>query len=325
MSKVTSQRIYANLTELVGNTPLLDVTDAVPGAQARILAKLEFFNPASSVKDRTSLSIVQEAIADGRLKPGGTIVEASSGNTGIALAWIGAALGYRVVIAMPDDVSTERRGLLAALGAEVELTPGPESMAGANRRAGELVEEIEGAFLAGQGGNSANPKIHRETTGPEIWRDTAGEVDFFVSTTGTGGTMTGAGEYLKSQNPEVKVIAVEPAEAPVLRNGGEGFNPHLIQGIIGGNGIPPVLDLDLADEVLDVPGAEAYRVARELAESQGLIVGISSGAALHAAEQLATREENKGKTIVAIFPDSGERYLSTGLYSGNIPTAGEAV
>ncbi|GGE68939.1 cysteine synthase A [Nesterenkonia cremea] len=318
-------RIYSNPTELVGNTPLLDVTAAVPGARATVLAKLEFYNPASNVKDRTALSIVQTAIAEGKLPPGGTIVEASSGNTGIALAWVGAALGYTVIIAMPDDASVERRSLLEALGAEVVLTPGKDAMAGANQRAGQIVEETPGAFLAGQGGNPANPKIHRETTGPEIWRDTDGQLDFFVATTGTGGTMTGAGEYLKSQNPEVQVVAVEPAEAPVLRNGGEGFNPHLIQGIIGGNGIPPVLDLELADDVLDVPGAEAYRVARELAGSMGLLVGISSGAALHAAGQLAVRPENEGKTIVTVFADSGERYLSTGLYSGKIPAAGEAV
>ncbi|GAB3850736.1 cysteine synthase A [Nesterenkonia populi] len=316
-------RIFSNLTELVGGTPLLDVTAAVPGSKARILAKLEYFSPASSVKDRTALSIVQTAVAEGKLKPGGTVVEASSGNTGIALAWIGAALGYKVIIAMPDDASVERRGLLEALGAEVVLTPGKDAMAGANQRAGQIVEETPGAFLSGQGGNPANPKVHRETTGPEIWADTDGELDFLVATTGTGGTFTGAAEYLKSQNPRVQAVAVEPAEAPVLR-GGE-FSPHLIQGIIGGNGVPPVLELELADEILDVPGAEAYRVARELAHSVGLLVGISSGAALHAAEQLAVRPENEGRTIVAVFPDGGERYLSTGLYTGDIPTPGERV
>lgn len=316
-------RIYSNPTELVGNTPLLDVTSAVPDARATVLAKLEYYNPASNVKDRTALSIVQTAAEEGKLPPGGTIVEASSGNTGIALSWVGAALGYKVIIAMPDDASVERRSLLEALGAEVVLTPGKDAMAGANQRAGQIVEETPGAFLSGQGGNPANPKVHRETTGPEIWRDTDGDVDFFVATAGTGGTMTGAGEYLKAQNPEVKVVAVEPAEAPVLK-GGE-FSPHLIQGIIGGNGVPPVLQLELADEILDVPGAEAYRVARELASSLGLLVGISSGAALHAAAQLAIRPENEGKTIVTVFADSGERYLSTGLYSGEIPTPGEAV
>lgn len=316
-------RVFSNLTELVGGTPLLDVTSAFAQSHARVLGKLEYFNPASSVKDRTALSIVQSAVQEGKLPPGGTIVEASSGNTGIALAWVGAALGYRVVIAMPDDVSVERRSLLAALGAEVVLTPGQEAMAGANQRAGEIVDQTPGAFLSGQGGNPANPKVHHETTGPEIWRDTDGEVDILVATAGTGGTLTGAGGYLKAQNPQVQVVAVEPAEAPVLR-GGE-FSPHLIQGIIGGNGVPPVLELDLADEILDVPGAEAYRMAREVAQSLGLLVGISSGAALHAAEQLAVRPENAGKTIVTVLPDSGERYLSTGLYSGKIPQAGERV
>lgn len=316
-------RVASSLTDLVGGTPLLDVTPALPGARARVLGKLESFNPASSVKDRTALAIVRAAVADGRLTPGGTIVEASSGNTGIALAWIAAALGYRLIILLPDDVSLERRHLLEALGAEVVLTPGVDAMAGANQRAGEIVERLPGAFLSGQGGNPANPATHHETTGPEIWADTDGEVDVLVATTGTGGTITGAGSYLKERNPAPQVVAVEPAEAPVLR-GGE-FAPHLIQGIIGGNGIPPVLDLDVVDEILDVPGADAYRAAREVARTLGLLVGVSSGAALVAAGQLAAGEENAGRTIVAVLPDSGERYLSTGLYAGELPVAGRAV
>ncbi|WP_080791833.1 cysteine synthase A [Corynebacterium pacaense] len=316
-------RIYGNLTELVGRTPLLDITDAIPGAKARVLAKLEYFNPASSVKDRTALSIVQAAVADGRLKPGGTIVEASSGNTGIALAWIGAALGYRVIITLPDDVSLERRGLLEALGAEVVLTPGVNAMAGANQRASQIVEDNPGAFLSGQGGNPANTRIHRDTTGPEVWEDTDGEVDFLVATAGTGGTITGSGSYLKERNPDITVVGVEPAEAPVL-SGGK-FQPHLIQGIIGGDGLPPILDITLIDEIIGAPGAEAFRIAREIARKKGLIVGISSGAAIWVAEKLATRPGNEGKTIVAVLPDGGERYLSTGLYTGEIPTPGQRV
>ena len=316
-------RIAASLAELVGGTPLLDVTAAVHGARARILAKLEFFNPASSVKDRTALAIVRAAEADGRLRPGGTIVEASSGNTGIALAWIGASLGYRVIIALPEDVSLERRGLLAALGAEVVLTPGVDAMAGANQRAGQIVDATPGAFLSGQGGNAANPATHHDTTGPEIWRDTDGGVDALVATAGTGGTVTGAGSFLREQKPGIHVVAVEPAEAPVL-SGGE-FQPHLIQGIVGGNGIPPVLDLDVVDEIIAVPGADAYEAARGLARSHGLLVGISSGAALLEAAELARREAFAGKTIVAVFPDGGERYLSTGLYEGRTPQAGQRV
>ena len=316
-------RIAATLAELVGDTPLLDVTSAIPDARGRVLAKLEYFNPASSVKDRTALAIVRAAEADGRLRPGGTIVEASSGNTGIALAWIGVALGYRVIICLPDDVSLERRGLLEALGAEIQLTPGVDAMAGANQRANAIVEADPSAFLSGQGGNPANPATHHDTTGPEIWRDTDGDVDAFVATAGTGGTVTGAGSYLKEQKPGLHVVAVEPAEAPVL-SGGE-FHPHLIQGIVGGNGIPPVLDLDVVDEILAVPGADAYAAARGLARSHGLLVGISSGAALLAAGELARRPEYEGHTIVAVFPDGGERYLSTGLYEGHVPEAGRAV
>jgi len=305
--------ISASLTDLVGNTPLLDLTRLFPDSPARILGKLEYFNPASSVKDRTALAIVRAAEADGRLKPGGTIIEASSGNTGIALAWIGTSLGYRVIIALPDDVSLERRSLLSALGAEIVLTPGNDAMAGANQEAGRILESLPGAFLAGQGGNAANPSIHEHTTGPEIWADTDGEVDIFVATIGTGGTITGTATYLRSKNPHVQIIGVEPAEAPVL-NGGT-FTPHIIQGIIGGSSIPPVLDLELINEVIDVSGADSIRLSREAARTEGLLVGISSGAALEAARVLAARPENAGKTIVAILPDSGERYLTTALYA----------
>lgn len=310
-------KIHASLTDLVGHTPLVDLTRLFPNSAARVVAKLESFNPAASVKDRTALAIVRAAEADGSLAPGGTIIEASSGNTGIALAWIGASLGYRVIIALPDDVSLERRSLLAALGAEVVLTPGKNAMAGANQKAGELLESNPGAFLAGQGGNPANPVTHERTTGPEIWADTDGTVDFLVATVGTGGTITGAGRYLRSKNPRVRLVGVEPAEAPVLNGGG--FTPHLIQGIIGGDSIPPVLELDLLDEIIDVPGAEAIALSREAARTEGLLVGISSGAALAAARVLADRPENAGTTIVVILPDSGERYLSAALYAAFEP------
>jgi cysteine synthase A len=306
-------KIHASLTDLVGNTPLVELKRLFPDAPARVIAELEYFNPAASVKDRTALAIVRAAEADGRLVPGGTIIEASSGNTGIALAWIGASLGYRVIIALPDDVSLERRSLLAALGAEVVLTPGRNAMAGANQKAGELLESLPGAFLAGQGGNPANPFTHEHTTGPEIWADTDGTVDILVATVGTGGTITGAGRFLRAQKPGIQLVGVEPAEAPVLNGGG--FVPHLIQGIVGGDSIPPVLDLDQLDEVIDVPGAEAIAVSRAAARTEGLLVGISSGAALAAARVLAERPENAGKTIVAVLPDSGERYLSAALYA----------
>lgn len=305
-------RIVDNVTELVGQTPLVRLGRLAPAGGATVLAKLEFFNPASSVKDRTALSIVRAAEADGRLQPGGTIIEATSGNTGIALAWIGVVLGYRVIIVMPDDVSHERRALLRALGAELVLTPGVDAMAGANQEAGRIVERTPGAFLSGQGGNPANPSIHFTTTGPEIWEATEGNVDVFVATTGTGGTLTGTGKFLKSKNPNVKVVAVEPAEAPVLA-GGE-FQPHKIQGIIGGNGIPPVLDLEVADEIIDIPQDEAIAVARDLIAKEGIIAGISSGASIAAALRLAARPELAGKTIVAIVPDTGERYISTELF-----------
>lgn len=303
-------RVFEDPTQLVGGTPLLRLTRLFPHAE--VLAKLEYFNPLGSVKDRTALAIVRAAEADGRLQPGGTIVEATSGNTGIALAWIGAALGYRVVIVMPDDVSTERRVLLRAFGAELVLSAGDDGMAGANALAGEIIAATPGAFLSGQGGNPANPATHRSGTGPEIWADTGGQVDILVATAGTGGTITGAGGFLRERNPELRIYAVEPAEAPVL-NGGR-FVPHKIQGIAGGDALPPVLDVGLVDETIDVPGDEAIAVAREAIRTEGILIGISGGAALAAARVLGEREENAGKVIVAVIPDTGERYISTELF-----------
>ncbi|GAA2184238.1 cysteine synthase A [Brooklawnia cerclae] len=305
-------RIHQSLTELVGHTPLLQLQHLAGSDRARVLVKLEFFNPLASVKDRTALSIVRAAERDGRLRPGGTIVEATSGNTGIALAWIGACLGYCVVLVMPDDVSTERRLLLKGLGAQLELTPGTEGMAGANRRAGEIIDAIPGAFLSGQGGNPANPAVHESTTGPEIWADTDGQVDAVVAATGTGGTISGTGRFLRRFNPDVAVIGVEPDEAPVL-NGGE-WRPHKIQGITGGSGVPPVTDQELIDEVLRVPQDEAIAFARRAMTEEGLVVGISSGAVLAGLARLAERPEFEGKTLVGVLADTGERYLSTELF-----------
>lgn len=313
MSELRKLNIAADLTELVGGTPLVQVNRMAPEGGARVLAKLESANPAASIKDRTALAIVEAAEADGRLRPGGTIIEATSGNTGIALAWIGAVRGYRVIIVMPDDVSDERRTLLRALGAELVLTPGPEAMAGANQEAGRILERRPEAFLSGQGGNPANPSVHERTTGPEIWADTAGEVDILVATVGTGGTLTGAGKYLKARNRDIRVVAVEPAEAPVLAGGS--FQPHKIQGIIGGDGLPPVLELEIADEIIGVPQQRAIETAREALSSEGLLVGVSSGAALEAARELAGRPENAGQTVVVVLPDTGERYLSSELFA----------
>ena len=303
-------RVYESPIELVGRTPLLRLANLFP--DATVLGKLEFFNPAGSVKDRTALSIVRAAEADGRLKPGGTILEATSGNTGIALAWIGASLGYKVIICMPDDVSHERRALLRALGAELVLTPGKDAMAGANQEAGRILERTPGAFLSGQGGNPANPYVHFTTTGPEIWEDTGGQVDVLVSTVGTGGTITGVGSYLRSKNPKLKIYAVEPSEAPVL-SGGQ-FSPHKIQGIIGGNGFPPVLDTDLYDEVISVPSDVAIDTARELIAVEGLFAGVSAGANIAAARIVAARPEHQGQTIVTFLCDTGERYVSSELF-----------
>ncbi|MGO1833846.1 Cysteine synthase [Actinomycetales bacterium JB111] len=317
MTAISATAIAENAIDLVGRTPLVRIGRLLADADgtpppATVLGKLEAFNPASSIKDRTTLSIVRAAEADGRLKPGGTILEATSGNTGIAFAWIGALLGYRVVIVLPDDVSVERRALIRSFGADLVLTPGADGMAGANQYANRLVEEDPTLFLSGQGGNPANPDVHFTTTGPEIWADTGGAVDVVVATTGTGGTLSGAGRFLRTKNPDVRIVGVEPAEAPVL-SGGE-WQPHKIQGITGGNGVPPVTDLELIDEIVTVPQDEAIDWARRAARTEGLLLGVSSGAALHAASRIARRPEHAGQTIVAILPDGGERYVSSELF-----------
>jgi cysteine synthase len=305
-------RIYDDVTTLIGNTPLVRLNRVTEGAGATVLAKLEFYNPASSVKDRIGVSIVDAAEASGELPPGGTIVEATSGNTGIALAMVGAARGYQVVLAMPETMSKERRALLRAFGAELVLTPGAEGMKGAVARAQQIAAERPGAVLARQFANEANPAIHRRTTAEEIWADTDGEVDIFVAGIGTGGTITGVGQVLKERKPEVKVVAVEPAESPILNGGQPG--PHKIQGI-GANFVPEILDTSVYDEVFDVDADTSVRVARETAKQEGILVGLSSGAAIHAAIEIAKRPENEGKTIVVIVPSFGERYLTSILYS----------
>ncbi len=305
-------RIYNNATELVGNTPLVRLNKLTEGLGATVLAKLEFYNPASSVKDRIGVSIVDAAEASGELPPGGTIVEATSGNTGIALAFVGAARGYKVVLTMPETMSNERKMLLKAYGAETVLTPGSEGMKGAVQRAEQIAAETEGAVLARQFANEANPAIHRKTTAEEIWNDTDGEVDIVVSGIGTGGTITGVGQVLKDRKPQVRIVAVEPAESPILSGGQPG--PHKIQGI-GANFVPEILDTSIYDEVLPVDADTAVKVARRAATEEGLLVGLSSGAALHAALEVAGREENAGKTIVVVIPSFGERYLSTILFS----------
>lgn len=304
-------QIYENITEVVGRTPLVRLNRLTEGAGATVLAKLEFYNPAASVKDRIGVAIIDAAEQSGELLPGGTIVEGTSGNTGIALALVGAARGYKVVLTMPETASVERRVVLRAFGAEVVLTPGAEGMKGAVARASQIVEETPGAILARQFENEANPAIHRTTTGPEIWADTDGAVDIFVSGIGTGGTITGAGGYLKEQNPDLKVVAVEPADSPILTGGDPG--PHKIQGI-GANFVPDVLDREIYDEVIDVATPDAIATARKLASDEAILGGISSGAAVWAALEVAKRPENDGKTIVVIVPDFGERYLSTVLY-----------
>ena len=305
-------RIYDDVTALVGRTPLVRLNRVTDGLKATVLAKLEFYNPANSVKDRIGVSIVNAAEQSGALPPGGTIVEATSGNTGIALAMVGAARGYDVVLAMPETMSKERRALLRAFGAELVLTPGSEGMKGAVAKAEEIAAEREGAILARQFANEANPAVHRQTTAEEIWHDTDGEVDYFVAGIGTGGTITGVGQVLKERKPDVKVIAVEPAESPILNGGQPG--PHKIQGI-GANFVPEILDTSVYDEIIDVDAETAVAVARRAAREEGLLVGISSGAALHAATLLAQRPENAGKLIVAIIPSFGERYLTSVLYS----------
>jgi cysteine synthase A len=302
--------IYDDVTQLIGNTPLVRINRIIR-SDATVAAKLEFYNPASSVKDRIGVSIIDAAERSGELEPGGTVVEATSGNTGIALAMVGAARGYHVVLAMPETMSQERKALLKAYGAELVLTPGSEGMKGAVTKAEEIAKE-RGGILARQFANEANPEIHRRTTAEEIWKDTDGQVDIVVSGIGTGGTITGVGQVLKERKPGVQMIAVEPAESPILNGGQPG--PHKIQGL-GANFVPEILDTSIYDEVIDIDADAAVDFARRAATEEGLLVGISSGAALAAAQQVATRPENAGKTIVVIIPSFGERYLSTILFS----------
>jgi cysteine synthase A len=304
-------RIHDDVTQLVGNTPLVRINRLTEGATATVAAKLEFDNPGASVKDRIGVSMIEAAERSGELEPGGTVVEATSGNTGIALAMVGAAKGYRVVLTMPDTMSKERRALLRAFGAELVLTPGSEGMKGAVAKAEEIGAEA-GAVLVRQFANEANPEVHRRTTAEEIWADTDGQVDIVVSGIGTGGTITGVGQVLKSRKPSVRMVAVEPAESPILTGGSPG--PHKIQGI-GANFVPEILDTSIYDEVIDVDAQTAVDMARRSAREEGLLVGISSGAALAAAVQVARRPENEGKLIVVVIPSYGERYLSTILYS----------
>ena len=305
--------IYDDVTKLVGNTPLVRLNRITDGAKATVAAKLEFYNPASSVKDRIGVAIIDAAERSGQLKPGGTIVEATSGNTGIALAFVGAARGYKVVLTMPESMSKERRALLRAYGAELVLTDPALGMKGAVAKSEEVAAERPGAILARQFANEANPEIHRQTTAEEIWKDTDGEVDFVVAGIGTGGTITGVGQVLKARKPDLKMIAVEPEESPILNGGQPG--PHKIQGI-GANFVPEIIDTTIYDEVIDVNAATSVQWARRAATEEGLLVGLSSGAALAAAVQVAQRPENEGKLIVVIIPSFGERYLSTILFEG---------
>lgn len=307
------ERVYKNLTELIGRTPLMELGKYGEkyGLKARVLGKLEYFNPGGSVKDRVALSMIEDAEKRGLLKPGATIIEPTSGNTGVGLAWVSSVKGYQLILTMPETMSAERRALLRALGAKLVLTPGKEGMGGSVRKAEELKQSTPGSVILGQFDNPANPAVHVETTGEEIWKDTEGKVDVFVAGVGTGGTVSGVGRSLKEKNPNVRIVAVEPASSPLLSEGKAGA--HKIQGI-GANFVPKNFDRSVVDEIMVVPNEEAIRASRELGETEGLLVGISSGAAAFAARELARRKENEGKTIVALLPDTGERYLSTELY-----------
>lgn len=306
-------RIFKDATELIGNTPLVEFThiEEKEGLQATILAKLEYFNPAGSVKDRIAKEMIEDAERTGKLKPGATIIEPTSGNTGIGLASIATAKGYKAVIVMPETMSVERRNIIKAYGAEIVLTDGAKGMSGAIAKAEELAKEIDNSIIAGQFVNPANPEAHRKTTGPEIWEDTDGKVDIFVAGVGTGGTITGVGEYLKKQNPEIQIVAVEPATSPVLSKGTAGA--HKIQGI-GAGFVPDALNTEIYDEIITIENDAAFEGGKEIAGTEGILVGISSGAAFVAAKELAKRPENAGKTIVVLLPDSGDRYYSTPLF-----------
>ena len=307
-------KVYTSITQLIGGTPLVELKnyEAENKLEAKILAKLEYFNPAGSVKDRIAKAMLDDAEAKGLLKPGATIIEPTSGNTGIGLASVAAARGYKIILTMPETMSVERRNLLKAYGAELVLTDGAKGMKGAIAKAQELAEATPGSFIPGQFTNPANPAVHRATTGPEIWADTDGKVDIFVAGVGTGGTLTGVGEYLKAQNPNVKIVAVEPAGSPVLSKGVAG--PHKIQGI-GAGFVADTLNTKIYDEIIPVENEDAFTTGRAIARKEGVLIGISSGAAVYAATVLAKRPENKGKTIVALLPDTGDRYLSTPLFS----------